>query len=96
MTAPRAIIATMVEVTPTQLREIANLLELSSQRSSATETTMVSLTERISFVYQPSPKVADQIKEKSGRMFEGSLPSTSDLAKTGIIREAPGNPQSLG
>ena len=60
----QAIISTLVEVSPAMLREIANLLELSSQRATPTETILVSFTDRITFAYRPAAKVADQVKEK--------------------------------
>lgn len=59
-----ALIATLVEVTPAQLREMANLLELSTQRATETETVLVKFTDRITLVYKPSVKVAEQLKER--------------------------------
>lgn len=100
-----ATVATMVEVTPTQLREIATLMELSGQRANPTETTIVRLTDRISFFYQPSAKVSDQIKEKfnqnprSTLPLEGSEPIHLELKEPGFtpkMNRLIMNPQNLG
>ena len=48
-------VSTLVEVTPTQLRDIANLLELSEAKVFKTETVVVDLTDKISFAYTPTP-----------------------------------------
>lgn len=102
MAAANAIITTMVETTPTQLREMATLMELSSQRAGATETTMIRLTDRISFIYQAPGKAADLAKEKSFQNrqplpSEGSNPFPFELkAPTLAPRlDQPLNPQNL-
>jgi hypothetical protein len=65
-----AMLATLVEVTPAQLREMANLMELSEQRTSSTETILLRLTNRITLFYQPNLKAADKLKERAHDPFE--------------------------
>ena len=63
--AREAMVTTLVEVSPTQLREVANLLELSVQRAMATDTILVKLTDRITFAFKPTQRLIDQLREKS-------------------------------
>lgn len=62
--AQEALVTTLVEVNPAQLREMANLLELSSQKASPTDSVVLKFTERISLVYKPGVKVVEQMKER--------------------------------
>lgn len=63
-------VATLVEVTPAQLRQLANLLELSStNKCTGTETALVGLTDRITLVYEhkntnPTSSIMDKLINK--------------------------------
>lgn len=58
-----SIVTTLVDVSPKQLREVANLLELSTQRVSGTETVLVKFTDKITFAYRPSQRVLEKLRE---------------------------------
>jgi len=61
-----ATVRSLIAVTPTQLRELANLLELSSQRAGTNDTAQVDLTEKISLCFTPNEKtLAESMREKA-------------------------------
>jgi hypothetical protein len=48
-----AMVATLVPMSPSQLREIATRMELALQKVTSNETILVKVTDKIMFTYQP-------------------------------------------
>lgn len=76
-----ASIATLIEVTPAQLREMANLLELAVQRTYPTDTILVKFTDRITLAYKPAQRAVDYLREINPRLRDKELTYLENLVK---------------